>query len=59
MGMDSTKRVLAYTIAFDAPGSGSCRQMVQMLGASVARTYLEGDLYVIRNTEEPLFRVER
>lgn len=57
--MDSTKRVLAYTIAFDAPGSGSCRQMVQMLGASAARTYLEGDLYVIRNTEEPLFRVER
>ena len=59
MGLGISKRILAYTVAFDAPGSGSCRQMAQMLGASAARTYLEGDLNVIRNTEEPLFRVER
>ena len=52
-------RLLAYTVAFDPPESGSYRQMARMLAASAARTYLGGDLYIIRNTEEPLFRVER
>jgi hypothetical protein len=53
------KPFLAYTVAFDAPGSGGCRQMARMLGASMARTFFGGDFLIVRNSPEPLFLVQR
>lgn len=50
---------LVYTITFDAPGFGGTRQLAKMLAASLARTFWDGDVVVIRNSPHPLFMVER
>ena len=50
---------LCYTICFDPPRSGGCRQMAKMLAASVARTVFEGEFVIFRNSPEPLFLVQR
>ena len=53
------KRILAYTVAFDPPDSGGCRQLARMLGASISRTYLNGILCILHNSLEPVFLVNR
>ena len=50
---------LAYTVAFDPPGSPGHSSMAKMLASSLLRTYFGGDIIVFRNSPEPLFRVER
>jgi hypothetical protein len=50
---------LAYTIAFDPPGSPGHRTMAKMLASSLLRTYFGGDIIIFRNSPEPLFRIER
>ena len=50
---------LAYTIAFDPPGSPGHRMMAKMLASSLLRTYFGGDILIFRNSPDPLFRVER
>lgn len=50
---------LAYTIAFDPPGSPGHRMMAKMLAASLLRTYFGGDIIIFRNSPDPLFRVQR
>jgi hypothetical protein len=54
-----TKRHLAYTIAFDPPGSVGHRALAKMLASSLLKTYFDGDIIVFRNSEAPLFLVER
>lgn len=50
---------LIYTVAFDPPGSEGCRMLAKMLSSSLLRTYFTGDILVFRNSESPLFLVER
>ena len=50
---------LAYTVAFDPPGSPGHSSMAKMLVSSLLRTYFGGDIIVFRNSPEPPFRVER
>ena len=50
---------LAYTIAMDPPGSFGLRLLGKMLGSSLLRTGFSGDVVIFRNTEEPLFQIER
>jgi len=52
-------RNLVYTIAFDPPGSSGHRALAKMLVSSLLKTYFTGDIVVFRNTEAPLFLVER
>ncbi|MGI8605403.1 MAG: hypothetical protein ACR2OZ_20710 [Verrucomicrobiales bacterium] len=52
-----TGRHLAYTVAFDAPGSPGHRMMAKMLASTLLRTYFDGDVIVFRNSPDPLFRV--
>lgn len=62
---DTTQRTgqdginLIYTLAFDPVGHGGTRQMVKMLGGSVARTYFTGDMVIYRNSQQPVFLVQR
>ena len=57
--MQVNGRYLAYTIAFDPPQSPGHRAMAKMLAGSLMRTYFDGDFVIFRNSEEPLFRLER
>ena len=50
---------LAYTIAFDPPDCSGHRALAKMLVSSLLRTCFDGDIVVFRNTEAPLFMVER
>lgn len=50
---------LVYLIAFDSPDSESYRFLGKMLISSLLRTFFTGDIVVFRNTEAPLFMVER
>lgn len=50
---------LAYTIAFDPPGSSGHRVLARLLASSLRRTFFNGDVIVFRNSEAPLFLVER
>lgn len=52
-------RHLAYTIAFDSPGSSGHRALAKMLASSLMKTYFPGDVIIFRNSEAPLFLVER
>ena len=52
-------RHLAYTIAFDPPGCSGHRALAKMLVSSLLKTYFNGDIVVFRNSEAPLFLVER
>ncbi|MDB6136647.1 MAG: hypothetical protein JWM59_4890 [Verrucomicrobiales bacterium] len=54
-----SSRNLAYTIAFDPPGDARHRALAKMLTSSLLKTYFDGDILVFRNTEAPLFLVER
>jgi len=55
----SPPRNLVYTIAFDPPGSSGHRTLAKMLASSLLKTYFSGDILIFRNTEAPLFLVER
>lgn len=55
----SAVRHLAYTIALDPPGSFGLRLLGKLLGSSLLRTWFSGDVVIFRNTEEPLYQVER
>jgi len=55
----SNKRSLLYTIAFDGPKGEGNRFLAKMLVSSLLRTYFNGDIVVFRNSEVPLFLVER
>jgi hypothetical protein len=55
----SLQRNLVYIIAFDAPGCGGNRLLAKMLVSSLLRTFFAGDIWVFRNSETPLFAVER
>ena len=55
----SDRPSLVYTIAFDPPGSEGCRVLAKMLASSLLRTGFGGDVLVFRNSEVPLFLVER
>ncbi len=55
----SQPRNLIYIIAFDAPGCGGNRLLAKMLVSSLLRTFFTGDIWVFRNSESPLFAVER
>ena len=57
--MNSEKKILAYTVAFDHSGFGGSRQMAHMLASSISRAYLNGELFIIRNSEDPIFQIER
>ena len=59
MVMSSSARILGHCVAFDHPDSNGSRQMARMLGASISRTYLDGDFVILRNHEEPIFRLPR
>ena len=50
---------LIYTGVFDPPGSEGCRILAKMLVSSLLRTGFYGDILVFRNSEAPLFLVER
>jgi hypothetical protein len=50
---------LIYTVAIDAPGSEGSRQLAKFLASSLLRTFFTGDIVVFRNSETPLFLVER
>lgn len=52
-------RNLIYTVAFDPPGCSGHRNLAKMLVSSLLKTYFNGDIIVFRNTETPLFLVER
>ncbi len=52
-------RVLIYTVALDPPGLAAHRQMAKILAASLQRTFFTGDLLIVHNGDEPIFRVER
>jgi hypothetical protein len=54
-----TGRFLAYTVAFDPPGSPGHRNMAKMLASSLVRTCFDGDVVIFRNSPEPIFRVQR
>ena len=56
--MDS-RPSLIYTVAFGPPGSEGCRTLAKMLASSLLRTFVTGDVLVFRNSEAPLFLVER
>ncbi len=55
----ASKRILIYTIAFDAPGSATCRQMARLLVASLVRTGFDGECAIMRNTMDPIFLIPR
>jgi hypothetical protein len=55
----SPKPSLIYTIAFDSPKSEGQRFLAKMLVSSLLRTYFNGTVVVFRNSEVPLFLVER
>lgn len=50
---------LIYTIAFDGPRGEGNRFLAKMLISSLLRTYFHGTIIVFRNSEVPLFLVER
>jgi hypothetical protein len=52
-------RILLYTLALDLPGTLDWRLMAKMLAGSLLRNYFAGTVRVIRNTEEPVFRLLR
>lgn len=56
---DLVNKSLIYIIAFDGPNGEGMRFLVKMLVSSLLRTYFTGDIIVFRNTEAPLFLVER
>ena len=53
------RRNLIYIICLDGPGSEGNRFLTKMLMSSLLRTYFTGDIVVFRNSEVPLFLVER
>lgn len=55
----SPKPSLIYIIAFDSPRSEGNRFLAKMLVSSLLRTYFNGTIVVFRNSEAPLFLVER
>lgn len=57
--LDNTKPHLIYTICFDSPKSEGIRFLTKMLVSSLLRTYFNGTIVVFRNSEVPLFLVER
>jgi hypothetical protein len=57
--MAPLSRHLVYTIALDPPGSSGQRLLAKLLGSSLLRTWFNGDVVIFRNTEHPLFPVER
>jgi hypothetical protein len=50
---------LAYTVAFDAPGTGGHRLLAKMLAMSLVRCQFDGDILIFRNSEAPLFHLPR
>jgi len=58
-GTDRAPRNLIYTLVLDEPGSEGYRFLERMLVSSLLRTFFTGDIVVFRNTENPLFLVER
>ena len=50
---------VAYTVAFDAPGTGGHRLLAKMLAMSLVRNQFDGDMLIFRNTEAPLFHIPR
>lgn len=52
-------RHLVYTIAFDPPGCSGHRALAKMLASSLLKTFFDGDIIIFRNSEAPLFLVER
>ena len=52
-------RHLAYIIAFDPPGCSGHRALAKMLISSLLKTFFDGDILLFRNSEAPLFLVER
>ena len=59
MGDGAWRRNLIYIICMDGPGSEGNRFLTKMLVSSLLRTYFTGDIVVFRNSEVPLFLVER
>ena len=55
----SGPRLLAYTIAFDRPGSTVYRAMAKLLLSSLLRTGFGGDIIVFHNGEAPMFLTGR
>jgi hypothetical protein len=58
-GTGCAPRNLIYTLVLDEPGSEGYRFLGRMLVSSLLRTFFTGDIVVFRNTENPLFLVER
>jgi hypothetical protein len=57
--LDHSRPSLLYTIAFDGPGGEGTRFLARMLASSLLRTHFSGDMVIFRNSEHPLFQVER
>lgn len=53
------RKNLIYTVVLDAPGAEGYRFLGKMLVSSLLRTFFTGDIVVFRNSENPLFLVER
>ncbi len=57
--LPESKPSLIYTIAFDGPQGEGNRYLAKMLVSSLLRTFFHGTVIVFRNSEVPLFLVER
>ncbi|MES2706955.1 MAG: hypothetical protein V4726_10175 [Verrucomicrobiota bacterium] len=54
-----SQRLLAYTVAIDAPGCGGQRTLAKLLVSSLLRTGWPGEILLFHNGEEPIFRTPR
>ena len=50
---------VAYTIAFDSPGTGGHRLLAKMLAMSLLRTRFDGEIIIFRNSPAPIFQIGR
>lgn len=50
---------VAYTIAFDSPGTGGHRLLAKMLAMSLLRTRFDGEIIIFRNSPAQIFQIGR
>lgn len=54
-----TKRILAYTIAYDSEGEQTYRHLSKILVSSLIRSGFNGDIVIFHNGSERIFRLGR